>query len=184
MYAVIRTPFSSACSTSERASFALGASGLSTATGSTASSARRVNSTWTSLGAATTTKSCSEARSKTSAGSETTRESGCACLASACRCGLPVTTVLTVRPGVEAIRGAWKTDPASPYPITAPRRSAIHHGCEVLLMDSLIGGEVVDGSGRERICDQISEADVPLIRVPLTAPQRTDVVLCRGDQVL
>ena len=74
---VRRRPARSACSTSSRASSALGASGLSTTTGSPASSARRAQrGVEASFGVATTAKSCSDARSKSSSASGTISRPG------------------------------------------------------------------------------------------------------------
>ena len=107
-------PAARACSTSAAASSAEGASGLSTTTASPASSPRRASGTWASFRAAITAKSCSPARSHTSSALGTTRAPGFSRSAWSRRPGSRVTIVATSRPGVAAISGAWKTEPASP----------------------------------------------------------------------
>ena len=90
------------------------ASGLSTTTGSPTPIAACAKETCDAFAVATTTESYRSAFDHTSSGCASTRASGRAARACACRSGLPVATAAMRSPGTAAMTGAWKVDPARP----------------------------------------------------------------------
>ena len=118
---VSATPRRRASSTTSRPSADVAASGLSTTTGSPASTASRAIGTCERFGVATTTRSTSPEPMSSSERSNSAvpgwRWSTCAR-----RSGSVVTTAARCRPSVAATSGAWKTRPANPYPSRPTRR--------------------------------------------------------------
>lgn len=107
-------PDCSASSHRASASSAVAASGLSTTVARPAARAARPSGTWVRLGEAITTRSRVSASASSWAGVSTARAPGCSWRSWARRSGLAVTTASSCSPGVVAISGAWKAEPARP----------------------------------------------------------------------
>ncbi len=107
-------PDFSANSHRSRASALVAASGLSTTVARPASRAVRASGTWVRLGEAITTRSKRSASSNSWSGLSRARAPGWSRCSWARRSGLAVTTASSRSPGVVAISGAWKAEPARP----------------------------------------------------------------------
>ncbi|GAB3855831.1 hypothetical protein GCM10027610_089720 [Dactylosporangium cerinum] len=123
-YTLSSNPRSAASRTSVVPSAAVAVSGLSTTTGSPASSAARASGACVRFGEATTTTSNSPADAHSSSAVPSSAVPGYAPAAARRRSGLAVTIALSRRPAVVLISGAWNAAPAVPYP-TSPTRKEV-----------------------------------------------------------